>query len=255
MSLEGRIALVTGGSRGIGRSICLALAEKGADIIVNYVNNEQAAMGVVELCRGRGVDALAIQANIGVEKDVHKMFQIMKERFKVLDILVNNAGVDTVAPFMEIDEKEWDFVFDVNLKGILFCSQNAVPLMQSKGRGSIINITSILGRQVSRKFSHYCASKAAADMLTRCMAVELAPLGITVNAIAPGAVDTDMLHADMNQRELEEFVHRTPSRRLGTPDDIARAVAYLCYEAGDFLNGEVIVIDGGYTLPGDPIPV
>jgi NAD(P)-dependent dehydrogenase (short-subunit alcohol dehydrogenase family) len=249
-----KVALITGGSRGIGKAICLALAAHDINIIVNYVRNEKAAAEVVQQCREFNVDAIALQANIGIAEDVRVMFEKTLERFGRLDILVNNAGVETVAPFEKLTENEWDKVFNTNLKGILLCSQQAIPVMKNLGKGFIINITSLVAQQVWTGYSHYCASKAGADMLTKCMAVELAPFGITVNGIAPGNIDTDMTRADLSKTgEIEAAIYRTPTKRLGTPEDVARIVLFLVDPAGDFLTGEIITVDGGYRLSGDPI--
>jgi NAD(P)-dependent dehydrogenase (short-subunit alcohol dehydrogenase family) len=221
---------------------------------VNYVRDARAAEYVVRLCKEANVDAIAVQANVGVADDVRAMFKVVSDRFGRADILVNNAGAGAKAPFRELEESAWDFVFDVNVKGIYLCSQQAIPLMKAQGRGVIINITSISGQQVWVNSAHYCASKAAADMLTKCMAAELAPLRISVNAIAPGCVDTDMLRSDLSEGELEAALKRTPTERLGAPDDIARTVVFLCDQAGDWLTGEVITVDGGYRLLGNPLP-
>ena len=254
MKLRDRVALVTGGSRGIGRGISLALAGAGAGVAVNYVRDETAARDVVQAIQSAGGDAWAIQADVSQRPAVGQMVEGVIARAGRLDILVNNAGIGGGAPFLELSEETWDRVLAVNLKGIFNCSQAAARHMVQHGGGSIVNITSICGSQVWVGSVAYHASKAGADHLTRAMAAELAPLGIRVNGIAPGSVETDMLRHDVAvPGEMEALIGRTPAGRLGAPADIGRAVVYLCTEA-DWMVGNILSIDGGYLLVGDPLP-
>ncbi len=255
MSLANKVAVVTGGSRGIGKGICLALAKNGANVVVNYAKNREAAQSTVKECEKLGGKAIAVMADVGSSSDANRLFQTVLDTFGRIDILVNNAGVENVAPFLEMKEAQWDVVFNTNVKGIYLCTQQAARIMKKSGGGTVINISSTTAQQVWTGYAHYCSSKAAVDMLTKCLAVELAPFGIIVNAIAPGTVDTEMSQEDLKGEGLMDVVvRRTPIKRLGTPEDIARAVIYLCDEAGDWLTGEIITIDGGYRLSGDPIP-
>lgn len=255
MSLSNKVAVVTGGSRGIGKGICLALARNGAQVVVNYTRNHAAAQDTVEQCQKLGEKAIAVMADAGSSSDVQRMFRTVKEAFGRVDILINNAGVENVATFLELSEAQWDEVFNTNVKGIYLCSQQAAHMMKETGGGVVINISSTTAQQVWTGYAHYCASKAAVDMLTKCLAVELAPYAITVNAIAPGTVDTEMTQLDLSgDGMLDVVIRRTPVKRLGLPEDIARVVVFLCDGAGDWLTGEIITIDGGYRLSGDPVP-
>lgn len=252
--MVGKVALVTGGSRGIGRGICLALAAEGAKVIVNYVQNERAAKEVVEAIEAEDGEAIAVQADVSDRLAVLNMVEATRARFGRIDILVNNAGIQIESPFLDMSEEVWDRVIDVNLKGIFLCSQAVARVMVKSGGGKIINITSLCGEQVWSRYASYTASKGGANMLTKAMAVELAPYGINVNGIAPGSVETDMLKQDLDQPgEIEATVQRTPSKRVGQPEDIARAAVFLCSTAADWMVGEIITIDGGYGLVGDPI--
>jgi NAD(P)-dependent dehydrogenase (short-subunit alcohol dehydrogenase family) len=255
MILDGRVAVVTGGSRGIGQAICVALAQNGANVVVNYARNKVKAESTVAECQQTGVKAIAVQADVGLSNDVRRMFQSIAEAFGRVDILVNNAGVETLAPFLELEEAQWDYVYNTNVKGIYLCTQRAAQMMKETGGGVVINISSTTAQQVWTGYAHYCSSKAAVDMLTKCLAVELAPYAITVNAIAPGTVNTDMTQQDLNgEGILDVVIRRTPVKRLGNPEDIAKTVVFLCSGSGDWLTGEIITIDGGYRLSGDPLP-
>ena len=254
MKLKGKVALVTGGSRGIGRGICLALAGEGARVAVNYIHGEEAAAEVVRTIQERGGDAWLVQADVSKGDEVAKMVDATVAHAGRLDILVNNAGIGIPATLLELTEENWDRVMGVNLKGIYLCSQAAARYMIRQSSGWIVNITSVMGQQIWAGGSpHYCASKAGADHLTRAMAVELAPYGIRVNGIAPGSILTDMLRHDLSLRpgSMDATVGRTPAGRLGEPADIARAVVYLCADS-DFVVGQILTVDGGYTLRGEP---
>lgn len=252
--LAGRVALVTGGSRGIGRGICLALAAEGAKAVINYAQNEQAAKDVVEAIEARGGEAIAVKADVSSRDAVMAMVKVALDRFGRIDILVNNAGIEMGAPFLEVTEEIWDRVVDVNLKGVFLCSQAVAKEMVATGGGKIVNITSLCGEQVWSGYSTYSTSKAGANMLTKAIAVELAPYGVNVNGIAPGTIDTDMTRHDLNQPgEIEAVIRRTPTRSLGQPEDIAQAVVFLCSGAANWMVGEIMTIDGGYGLVGDPI--
>ena len=252
MKLANQVALVTGGARGIGLGIAEALADEGARVVVNALHPESAARGVATL-QARGHVAIAAPGDVSSKLDVERIVGAAVDAFGRLDILINNAGVETSSPFLEMAEADFDRIIAVNLKSIFLCSQVAGRIMQRGGGGRIVNITSLCAQQVWRGYAHYCAAKAGADMLTKVMAVELAPLGIRVNAIAPGTVDTELARADLDAPGAQAWiVRRTPAARLGRPEDIARAVIYLVAEGSDWHTGDVLTIDGGYRLLGDP---
>ena len=245
--LADKVALVTGAGRGIGRAIAEALAAEGARLVVNDIR-PAAAEKIAAALRSSGGQAVPAPADVSDALQVQSMVEVALAAFGRLDILVNNAGLETAAPFIDLSEADFDRVIDVDLKGVFLCSQAAARAMRVSGGGTIVNITSLCGQQVWVGYAHYCA-----DMLTKAMAVELAPLGIRVNAIAPGIIDTEMSRADLSAPGSAEWVvRRTPTGRLGRPADIAEAVVFLASEAAAFLVGEVITIDGGYRLLGDP---
>jgi 3-oxoacyl-[acyl-carrier protein] reductase/pteridine reductase len=242
--LEGQVALVTGAAKRIGRSIALRLAADGATVAVNYSTSKGEAESLVSEMNaaGAGKDghrAIAIQANVSRRADVQKMFATVEREFGRLDILVNNAGTFFHARFDELTDEQWDRVMETNLKSQFLCAQAAAPIMKRRGRGRIINLSSLGGLLAWPGYTHYCVSKAGSIMLTRCLARALAP-EILVNSVAPGTIQFSGEPPD------EEYIHRVPLHRTGTGDDIAGAVAYLA--TADFVTGQVIVVDGGRTL-------
>ena len=250
MNLAGKTALVTGGSRGIGKGVCLRLAEEGADVIVNYRSRQAAAQAVAEAIEAKGRRALAIGANVASRAEVAEMVSRSLDRFGRIDILVNNAGVQNNAPLLDLDDESWSRIMDINLKGIFLCSQIVGRHMREIGGGKIVNITSVCGKLPMAGFGHYCASKAGADMLTRVMAIEFAHHNICVNGVAPGTVETDMAieEFERNPKEREAALGATPCGRLGQPKDIAGVVAFLCSPEADWVIGHILRVDGGYAL-------
>jgi 3-oxoacyl-[acyl-carrier protein] reductase len=246
--LTGKKALVTGGSRGIGRGIALALAKQGADVAVNYRSNAEEAENVVAEIKKMKRNAFAIQADVSDSKSVAAMFDAVKKRWGKLDILVNNAGMLSYAPFEELKEEDWDRVLAVNLKGQFLCGQQAARIMRKGGR--IVNIASIASGGVGIGFpsiSHYTSSKAGVVGLTENMALELGPKGINVNAIAPGVIETDMTK-DMlkDKKAMAGMLMRIPKRRVGQPEDIGAAAAFLASDEADYITGIVLYVDGGW---------
>lgn len=253
--LTGKKALVTGSSRGIGRGIALALAKQGADVTVNYRSNVEEAQKVVGEIKALGREAFAVQADVANKASVVKMFEEIKTKWalqpvqgKGLDILVNNAGIVQFAAFEELTEEQWDAVLDTNLKGQFLCSQQAVALMSPGSR--IINIASIASGGVGVGFSHiahYTASKGGVVALTENMALDLAPKGINVNAIAPGVIETDMTK-DMlaDEKTKAGLMARIPKGRVGKPEDIGAAAAFLASGEADYITGAVLYVDGGW---------
>jgi len=246
--LTGKKALVTGGSRGIGRGIALALAKQGADMAINYHSNLEEAEKVVAEIKALGRDAFAIQADVSNSQSVIKMFEEIKTKWGKLDILVNNAGIVQFAAFEELTEEQWDQVLDTNLKGQFLCSQQAIKLMGKGGR--IINIASIASGGVGVGFSHiahYTASKGGVVALTENMALDLAQKGINVNAIAPGVIETDMTRGMLTDEATKAgLMARIPKGRVGKPEDIGAAVAFLASDEVDYITGTVLYVDGGW---------
>ncbi len=248
MRLKDKVALVTGGARGIGREIALLLAKQGADVAVNYNSKVEEAEKVVAEIKALGRDSFSIQANVADSASVAKMFETIKARWGKLDILCNNAGIAHMAPFEQMTEAQWDETLDINLKGQFLCAREAVKLM---GQGSkIINTASIASGGVGVGFgrlANYVASKGGSVALTEDLAVELAPKGINVNAVAPGMIETDMIQpfiADPNAKKA--ILANIPKGRFGTPDDIGATVAFLASNEADYITGAVFYVDGGW---------
>jgi len=246
--LTGKKALVTGGSRGIGRGICLALAKQGADVAVNYRSNEAEAQAVVSEIKAMGRQAFAVQADVSQATSVAKMFEEIKNRWGKLDILVNNAGIVKFANFEEVTEEDWDQILAVNLKGQFLCAKEAVKLMGPGGK--IINIASIASGGVGigfRQIAHYTASKGGVVALTENLALELGPKGINVNAIAPGVIETDMTKGlTTDEKTSAGLLARIPKGRFGKPEDIGAAAAFLASDEADYITGTVLYVDGGW---------
>lgn len=248
---EKKIALVTGSGRGIGKAIALHLAEQGADIIVNFHRNEAPANEVAEEIRAMGRKALVVKANLSKTEDIDMLFDRIDTAFGGLDIFVSNAASGFNRPAMQQKVSGWDWTMDVNARAFLFAAQRAVPLMEKLGGGRMVAISSPGSHRVLPDYISVGASKAALEALTRYLAVELAPRGIRVNAVSPGIVLTDALQhfATLSQAEtIPNAIRNTPAGRLVTPADVAGLVAFLCSPAADMLVGQVIVLDGGYTL-------
>lgn len=248
-SLKGKKALVTGGSRGIGRGIALALATQGADVAVNYRSNKEEAEKVVSEIKKKGRDSFVVQADVSSVEDVIRMFGEIEKRWGKLNILVNNAGVAHFSSFEEMTEEEWDRTLDVNLKGQFLCAREAVKLMKQKG-GKIINISSVASGGVgvgAAKMAHYVASKGGVAAMTEALAVEAAPYKINVNAIAPGFIETDMTKELIGDEKAKKaFLGRIPWGRFGRPEDIGAAAAFLASDEADYVTGTVLYVDGGW---------
>ena len=246
--LTGKKALVTGGSRGIGRGICLALARQGAGVAVNYRSNQAEAESVVSEIKAMGREAFAVQADVSQATSVAKMFEEIKNRWGKLDILVNNAGIVKFANFEEVAEEDWDQILAVNLKGQFLCTKEAVKLMGPGGK--IINIASIASGGVGigfRQIAHYTASKGGVVALTENLALELGPKGINVNAIAPGVIETDMTKGlTTDEKTSAGLLARIPKGRFGKPEDIGAAAAFLASDEADYITGTVLYVDGGW---------
>ena len=242
---SGRVALVTGSGQGMGRAIAERLAERGASVVANDVALERAT-DVADAIAGSGGKAIAVAGDVGRRDDVSRMVAEAKEAFGPIGILVNNAGVLYPTRFADIPEEEWDRTMAVNLKGVFLCSQAVVAGMRDKGWGRIVNMSSSAGRSVSTiGGAHYTASKAGALGLTRAAAKELAPFGITVNAVCPGLIDTEMVRGTIRPEAIAEYESSFPISRLGTPEEVADLVAFLASDRAAYITGASIDINGG----------
>ena len=247
MTMEGKVALVTGGSRGIGRAICLELARQGAAVAVNYAGNEQAAQETVEACRALGVEAEAFRADVADPAACEELVKAVKERFGQVDILVNNAGITRDGLLMTAKAEDFDQVLDTNLRGAYFCMKAASKLMMRQRYGRIVNLSSVVGLRGNAGQTGYAASKAGILGLTKAAAKELAARNITVNAVAPGFIDTDMTSV-LPEKAKEAMLTTIPMGRPGAPEDVARAVAFFAEESAAYLTGQVLCVDGGMAV-------
>lgn len=243
--LEGRVALVTGAGQGMGRAVAEALATRGAKLAVNDIDGAKAQATARALCTA-GHEAMAYPADVVRADDVRAMVDNVVQRFGAIHILVNNAGVLRPTKVLEITESEWDWVIDVNLKGTFLCSQAAVPMMQYEGWGRIVNFSSTAGKNISTVGgAHYTAAKAGILGFTRHLAKEVAAHGITVNAVCPGLIETEMVRATIDDNRVRAYAESFPISRLGTPDEVAELVAFLCSDRAAYITGASLDINGG----------
>src|SRR3989475_5580966 len=247
MKLKGRTALVTGGSRGIGRAIALALAEEGADVAVNYVSSETPAKQVVERIHKLGRKAMLAQADVADFPDTFRMAQDVLKEFGHLDILINNAGINSDKTFVKMDHASWRKVLAINLDGVFNCTKVFIDQMLRQGYGRVVNMTSVIGQIGNFGQANYAASKAGVAAFTKSLAKELAGKGCTVNAIAPGFIETEMVQA-IPEKVRNRLLEQIPLRRFGTVEEIARAVVYLCSSDGDYITGAEVSINGGLLM-------
>jgi len=249
MKLIGKKALVTGSNQGIGQAIALRLAEEGADIVIDYVTHPETAAETVQMVEKLGRRAVAIQADISKVKDTARMVAESVQELGGLDILVNNAGVEKNAPFWEVTEADYDFVLGINLKGAFFATQAFVRhRIEVKQPGKVINVSSVHEDLPFPHFTSYCASKGGMKMVMRNLSIELAPFGITVNNIAPGAIETPINTALLHDpTKLNGLLENIPLARLGKSTDVAGVAAFLASADADYITGATIVVDGGLT--------
>jgi enoyl-[acyl-carrier protein] reductase III len=249
MVTDNRVALVTGSSRGIGRAIALELARGGADVVINYVRSRDSADEAAAAVAALGRRAHVVKANVGDPADIERLVDETVTALGGLDILVNNAASGYIRPVLQQRVKGWDWTMNINARAALFLSQRAAPHMQARGGGSIVNITSLGSQRVLPEYVVIGASKAALEAVTRYLAVELRPLGIVVNAVSGGLVATDALtHFPSKEAMVAVAEERTPAGRMVTPEDIAGVVTFLCRPEASMIVGQVVTVDGGYSL-------
>ena len=247
MRLEGNIALVTGGSRGIGRAVCAELARQGASVAINYAGNSAAAEETAALCRQLGVEAEIVQADISSPAACEELIQCVKARFGRVDVLVNNAGITRDGLLMTAKEEDFVKTLDTNLKGAYFCTQAASKVMLRQKYGRIICLSSIVGLRGNPGQTAYAASKAGILGLVKAAAKELASRDITVNAVAPGFIETDMT-AVLPEKAKTAMLSTIPKGRPGSPEDVARAVAFFAAPECAYITGQVLCVDGGMAM-------
>lgn len=253
MRLAGCRALVTGGSRSIGRGIALGLAQEGADVVVNYRSDRDAAERTAAEIRGLGRRAATVAGNTGVREDVDRLVAEAVAALGGLDLLVNNAGILRRTPFLEIAEAEWDAILDVNLKGYFLTGQAVARHMVERGvAGAIVNVSSAGQAVAAPNLTHYCVAKAGVEMLTKQMALELAPHRIRVNAVCPGLIETDLNRKDLANPEFRERrLARIPLKEIGVPEDVVGAIVFLASgQEARLVTGASVFIDGGQTIWG-----
>lgn len=247
--LQGKSAVITGSSRGIGRGIALALARRGCNVVINYFRHREEAEQTAAAAEALGVRALVVKAHVGKEEEMRALIEESVQALGSVDIFVGNAASGVLKPITEIDEKAWEWTVNINARSILVGVRAALPSMRSRGWGRILTITSIGSRRVFPEYGVVGVSKAAIEALTRYLAVELAPYNIIANCISPGVVITGALDFFPRKEEMIAYAQRhTPVGRLATPEDIGEVAAWLCTDAARMIVGQTIEVDGGYSL-------
>ena len=247
MDFSGKTAVVTGGSRGIGRAVCLELAKGGANVVLCYAGNAAAAAETVSACEALGAKALAVRCDVADSAQVKVLMDEAVKAFGRIDILVNNAGITRDGLLMMMKEEDFDAVISANLRGTFLCMKAVSRTMMKQRYGRIVNLSSVVGLRGNAGQINYAASKAGVIGMTKSLAKELASRGVTVNAVAPGFIDTDMTAA-MTEAAKQATLASIPMQRLGAPEDIARAVAFLASDAAAYITGQVLAVDGGMAM-------
>lgn len=245
--LEGKIAVVTGGSRGIGREIALTLAGYGATVVVNYNGSKEKAQEVVDTIKSQGKEAIAIKASVSDSTEVESMIKEVMDQFGRIDILVNNAGITKDNLMMKMTEEDFDAVIDTNLKGTFYCMKQVYRIMLKQRYGRIINMSSVTGVIGNAGQVNYAASKAGVIGMTKSLARELGSRGITVNAVAPGFIETEMTDV-LSDKVKEEIANQIPLKRMGAVKDVAETVAFLASDKASYITGQVLHVDGGMAM-------
>lgn len=249
MRLAGKVALVTGSSRGIGREIAMAMAREGADIVINYSRSKDAAEAAADEIKQLGRQALAVQASVTERSQVEHLIGCAVEEFGRLDVLVNNAGGFPIKPFAMVTDEEWDAVMALDLKSVFLCSQIALASMRGQRSGTIINIASVSGLVGAVSMVPYAAAKGGVIAFTKALAREIAPMGITANAIAPGIIETDTAMNVFPETALKAYTtYQVPLGRLGRPADVVGLTVFLASSEAGYITGQVYAVDGGYTM-------
>lgn len=243
---KNKTAIVTGAAKGIGYGIALALAKDGANVVLADMDEEVNFKSAVEIEEKTGSKTFAVKCDVSKKEDVDGLIKTATEKFGGVDILVNNAGIFPFKPFLELSEEDWDKVLDVNLKSVFMCSQEAAKVMKEGSK--IVSISSIASLVGFEGLTHYCASKGGINGLTRALALELASKKINVNVVAPGLINTPGASAGLNDEAIKQMMTMIPWNRIGLPEDIANAVVFLASPQSDYITGQVIVVDGGWTL-------
>lgn len=247
MHLDGQVAIVTGASRGIGRATAIALAKAGAKVVINYAGNAAAAEEVRKIITDDGGQASTYQADVANAEAVDALVKHTLETYGKIDILVNNAGITRDTLLMRMKDEDWDAVMNTNLKGIFYCTKSVSKIMMKQRSGRIINMTSVVGLMGNAGQANYAAAKAGVIGFTKSMARELAPRGITVNAIAPGFIATDMTHG-LSEQVKADLAAKIPLNRLGAAEDVAAAVVFLTSNYANYITGQTLNVDGGMVM-------
>lgn len=247
MASDGRVALITGGSRGIGRAIALQLASQGMRIVVNYVSNADAAAEVVKRVEEAGSQAVALQADVTKGEDVERLFAQAAEAFGSVEVLVNNAGIIKDSLLMRMSDEDWDSVVDLDLRSVFLCTRAAIRMMVRGRWGRVINIGSVVGLRGNQGQANYAAAKAGLVGFTQSVAKEVASRNVTVNCVAPGYVETDIVE-DLPQELKKYIMDRVPVGRFGQPEEISGIVGFLASDAASYITGQAIAVDGGLVI-------